>query len=140
MDIEEHPLAWRWTSSTHAALPSDVLSSMRALSSERAALLTKHGLEALNRGSRNPSLRYRTEDVESTRKWLSKVPGVSHDAFVEVIWSDSIGIALPWNAFVRYWDDFCYPSSDDIFILSDNPSVMLAYFHTEEFEVIAGVA
>jgi len=35
---------------------------------------------------------------------------------------------------MQYWDDFCYPGSDDVAISPEDDSWLLFYFHEEMFE------
>jgi len=46
---------------------------------------------------------------------------------------------LPWSVFCEYWDDFCYPSSDDVNIFLGNGEFFLRWHHYEVFEFDEGI-
>ena len=46
------------------------------------------------------------------------------------------GLDLPWEIFLEYWDDFCYPSSDDAFVVCEASAAILAWEHEELFKFI----
>ena len=40
---------------------------------------------------------------------------------------------MQWEVFVAYWNDFCYPSSDDVDLFVEGGSLFLRWHHFEEF-------
>ncbi len=52
---------------------------------------------------------------------------------VIVMWGPTVAVATPWRLFCSYWDDFCYPSSDDIRIFPRSERWFLAYTHNDFF-------
>lgn len=135
MGIEEFPLAWRWTQSSHAVLPADVLASLAPLQSQAADRLYRQGEDVFRRHAAAVVSHNASEDPETTRAWLKALAIASH-AQVFVAWDRKTGIALPWQTFVAYWDDFCYPSSDDVFVFPAQGAGALAWSHHEVFEFI----
>src|SRR5262245_1592949 len=135
MDIKRFPLAWRWTSPSHAVLPPEVLMSMHPLEPKEATQLYRRGVQVFGREASAIEASHLSEDVERTRQWLSEL-AVAPDQQVCVVWDASTAISLPWKAFVTYWDDFCYPSSDDLFVLFPGQAMVLAWNHEEVFEVV----
>jgi len=73
------------------------------------------------------------EDPAAARAWLGSLP-IAADSRVFVAWNRTTGLSLPWREFIAYWDDFCYPSSDDIFVFPQLGSGTLAWNHYEVFE------
>jgi hypothetical protein len=40
-------------------------------------------------------------------------------------WYGETAISLPWSLFCEFWDDFCYPSSDDADTFLENGQYFL---------------
>ncbi len=78
------------------------------------------------------SLTFEAKDTLATQRWLKKL-GIA-DQRVIVVWDEVIAISLPWTVFCDYWDDFCYPSSDDVDVLLEKERVFLRWHHYEVFE------
>ena len=136
--IEEFPLFWRWNSSTHTQLPEAVLRQIRPLPVPRAAELDhdfRRFLSGQNLGG--PSLgsvfRIEATDPAKTSKRLASAVG-SFSGDVVVSWSAELAVVVPWALFLSYWDDFCYPSSDDVTVVPIEEQWVLLYHHDEAFE------
>src|SRR5688500_9189501 len=108
MSIQEFPLAWRWTQPSHAVLPVEVLAQIHPLSTSEATQLSPP------RSSERASVvSCSTEDSDGVSACLRRVqPDLR--ARVYVAWSDELAVETSWGIFPEYWDDFCYPSSDDV--------------------------
>jgi hypothetical protein len=131
MTIQEFPLAWRWTQSEHAVLPPDVLERIRPLSSAESAQV--HESSNFPRSSAADSRS--TEDATGVRTWLRRVqPDLQARVFVS--WSENLAVETNWDIFIEYWDDFCYPSSDDVTIVPIAGGWRLIYHHYEQFEFV----
>ena len=44
----------------------------------------------------------------------------------------TLAICVSWGVFCEYWDDFCYPASDDVAIWSLSQEWFLIYDHSGE--------
>jgi hypothetical protein len=129
MTIQEFPLAWRWTQSSHAILPADVLARIRPLSQPDAALI--YGRSSHQRAE--DAVSYPASD--STRSWLRNVqPDLATSVFVS--WSEDLAVETTWEIFTEFWDDFCYPSSDDVSVIPVGGSWHLTYHHYEQFNFV----
>jgi hypothetical protein len=51
-----------------------------------------------------------------------------------VRWDASTAVRTTWDVFTEYWDDFCYPSSDDVEVFPQSGEWLLLYHHWEQFE------
>lgn len=138
MGIEKFPLAWRWTQESHAILPQEVLASMVPLQPNVTDRLYNLGEELSPRSSVVLVTHEASKDSAGTRVWLTALP-IPLSTRVLVVWNRVTGLALPWQAFVRYWDDFCYPSSDDVFVFPEAGTCVLAWNHYEVFDLIENV-
>jgi len=76
-------------------------------------------------------------DPAVARLWLRRVqPDLAAPVYVS--WDEDLAIETTWSIFTEYWDDFCYPSSDDIAVVPVTGGWQLIYHHYEQFEFIAG--
>ena len=66
-------------------------------------------------------------------KWLRLLP-VALSELVTVRWDTSTAVKTTWEVFTDYWDDFCYPSSDDVEVFPESIEWLLLYRHWEQFE------
>jgi len=129
MHIKEFSLAWRWTQSSHAKLPEEVLKKLHPLSLEEAKLVA----DSLPQNFPPGATRYTSLDEEQTAiQWLVQLP-ISEQRII-ISWDDETAISLPWSVFCEFWDDFCYPSSDDVDICLENGQHFLRWNHYEVFE------
>ncbi len=129
MDIKEFPLAWRWIESSHATLPKEILNKLHPLSLEAALRL----VIATPRNFPPGATRFDSSgNDEATRHWLKQlsVP----EQRVTISWDQDTALSLPWHAFCEYWDDFCYPSSDDADLFLESGQLFLRWNHYEVFE------
>jgi hypothetical protein len=135
MRVEEFPLAWRWTQSSHTVLPPDVLALLTPLLSDRAGVLYRRGENVFPRAASASTIQHVSEQFEVTRAWLATLD-FAPEGRVCVVWDLDTGISLPWTTFVTYWDDFCYPASDGAFVFSESGGGALAWNHYEVFEYV----
>ncbi len=69
---------------------------------------------------------------EDAQRWLlSKVPLANSK--VVVSWTNDLAVLVSWEVFCSYWNDFCYPASDDVAIFPLSEDWMLLYDHAEVF-------
>lgn len=134
MDINDFPLAWRWTQPSHTVLPSNVLASLVPLQCDVADRLYRRGEEVFSLAVASKVL-HAADDPVATRTWLQSLPFLMQDR-VFLGWSRTLGVSVPWQSFVAYWDDFCYPSSDDLFVFPEVGSGALAWNHYGVFEFL----
>lgn len=128
INIKNFSLSWRWISSTHTNLPDEVVRTLKPLSPETAKRFAQSVPSELS----SASLRFEAKDVLVTQRWLEEL-GVPAQR-VTVVWNEETAISLPWAGFCEYWDDFCYPSSDDADIFLQNERAFLRWRHYEVFE------
>jgi hypothetical protein len=129
MDIAAFPLIWRWTQPSHAVLPADVLNAMRPTT---IAKIASHydGTTKLH----DPQVikHQATKNAQETRRWLASLYLPS--GRVIAVWNKDTALSMPWETFVTYWSDFCYPSSDDVDVFVEDWPPVLRWRHDEIFE------
>ncbi len=151
MTIREHPLAWRWTDPKHVELPADILAQISPLDASMGAAaqdrwrpyFDKHGEVIANRFAR-------VETCSTEGTWIGNAcrrenPLLGHvtdwlrareadlTLSVTISWRRNCAVHTNWGIFTQWWDDFCYPSSDDTFIVADVPRWLLAFHHEDWF-------
>ena len=129
MDIATFPLIWRWTQPSHAVLPIDVLRTLYPLT---AAQIEALPLFQTKRFGPSMVQHLATEDVDETGRWLASLQ--LRGARVIAVWNNNTALSLPWEPFVTYWSDFCYPSSDDVDFFVEGGPLVLRWHHDETFE------
>ena len=70
--------------------------------------------------------------TEEGRAWLIvRLP--SGRVPIVVSWDQQTAVVTDFELFTARWEDFCYPSSDDVAVLPLDGSWVLHYWHWEEF-------
>jgi hypothetical protein len=134
-------LAWRWTQASHAVFSPEELSQVASLAASAAKQANVEALLAVGRdGLLSPPTsdlrRLKVPDSSESKSilgWLEALPTGSTREVV-ASWSADTALKLPWALFVRRWEDFCYPGSDDIAVFPTNREWVLAYHHEDVFE------
>ena len=139
MTIREHPLAWRWTDSAFAVLPDDVLAQMQPIEGREAEHLLQRSSQLLACDQLAPhefaTIVRHSADVsaEVGCRWLrERQPDLSLKVLVS--WQRVSAVRTTWEIFTAHWDDFCYPSSDDVLVWPESERWALFYFHEQEFQ------
>lgn len=129
MQIENFPLAWRWTQESHTKFPDSILKVIVPLSEKEA--LNYHN--SINKDTASNYIEFKTEEKYSeTKDWLKSLNIQSQK--VTISWAPELAISVPWDIFCEHWDDFCYPSSDDADIFLETGQFFLRWKHDELFE------
>ena len=127
------PLAWRFTPERTACSTPEALARLHPFTDVEAGRVAD---EAVSRCTIDESgaLAFRSDEPPgAVRRSLLELP-VLPDARIIVSWDRSTALATDWDSFVSYWDDFCYPASDDVTIWSPNGDWTLCYRHYEVFQ------
>jgi hypothetical protein len=133
MTIQEFPLAWRWTDARYAVFAADVLPRLTPHSPDEASRLFEHA-KVLSRSADSAALHISADGPPAqVIAWLrAQQPRFTEEVFV--CWCGDTALRTDWSTFIEHWDDFCYPSSDDVTVLPQSGSWMLLYHHWHEFE------
>lgn len=151
MSIREHPLAWRWTDPKHVKFAPDVLSQIAPLDAFTAAAVHDRWMPYFDRYGevirehfasievcstegtwKGDACSRQTLLIEQVADWLRiREPNLSLP--VTISWQRDCAVRTTWGIFTRWWDDFCYPISDDAFIVADTPRWFLAFHHEDLF-------
>src|SRR5688500_13232301 len=115
--LSNFPLLWRWNRDTHAKLPPDELESIRPLPEDEAAVLCDEVVKRRDQHEPEECLNVDDKsDETAVAKWLDHV--IPNDANeLMLIWDRRTAARVPRVLFVRRWDDFWYPGSDDLSVI-----------------------
>ena len=138
--LEEFPLAWRWNDARRRILPVDVFSNIRPLTPDKAKeIYNQFGQRSQRYEGFLPSsfrlvnkINTSIIDAGVVRHWL-EAHIQDQEQVVVLSWGATSAVATTANIFCHFWDDFCYPASDDVTILPLSEVWILVYFHEEVF-------
>jgi hypothetical protein len=140
---------WRWTNPTWNVLPESDLGQIYPLTEEKAQEvwqtefvysneLWRYAFDKTSRPISSSSLfewirhiDITIEGTEVVRHYLT-IFEPHGDQTVIVMWEPTVAVAVPWHIFCTYWDDFCYPSSDDVRIWPISEFWCLQYHHEDQ--------
>ncbi|HEY8666828.1 MAG TPA: hypothetical protein VIL86_09195 [Tepidisphaeraceae bacterium] len=132
-DAYSFELSWRWTQPTHNVLPPEVMAQITPL----ARSLVPDGLMVRDQLNRPLFEEIRSFPADSSMEevgaCLRQLP-IAQTERVAVRWDERTAVETTWEIFAQYWDDFCYPSSDDVEIFPASAPWILVYHHYELFE------
>ena len=136
--LESFPLLSRWNDARWNELPSEALNDIQPLKKEKARELCQYSLTLSNQNGLIPEFFVKIEETdaavenEDAQSWLlSKIS--QKNSKVVVSWTNDLAVLVSWEIFCSYWDDFCYPASDDVAIFPLSEDWMLLYDHAEVF-------
>jgi hypothetical protein len=136
--LSNFPLAWRWTDEKYCLLPAEDLAQIIPLGAQSAKHAWEKSLFFADKNSEfsaNPSLfgsieKISSENEEFVREWLAQRMTVGN---ITVSWQPESAVTTNTELFIKYWNEFCYPSSDDVTIWPDNESWVVHFWHEEVF-------
>jgi hypothetical protein len=123
-------LNWRFRGRQHGAMSDGTLQRIRPLSEAAASRLGPTVAAASQEGG-SFAVTFRSDDTPAVvRNRLRELPPAPSE-IVLVSWDARTAVVTDWDCFVTYWDDFCYPSSDDVTVLPLDGEWMVCYRHYE---------
>jgi len=126
INIKDFRLSWRWLDPKHTVLPPEVLERIRPLSPQATEQISTNIMDFC----RDTVEFLRIEENETTASALAKLP-IKDETEIIVSWDSNTAVNTTWGIFRNYWDDFCYPSSDDVSNWPETREWLLCYFHEE---------
>ena len=139
LPLETSGLEWRFTDDQTNLLPSEALQQIHPLPIDIIYMIRD---KVYFPDSRNQNPHWQVDGSfdasavrDSVEQWLhSQV--TDNSTRVIVFWWSNDAVLTTWDIFCRYWDNFCYPSSDDVAILPLDEQWEIAYHHEEVFTVL----
>lgn len=137
ISLEKFPLNWRWTDERWKKLSGSILSQINPLTPEKSSAL----YDFQNQFSPFENFQYekvndenyiRTDffDSSAVTNWLENKIG-DEENFIFLCWNKDWAIRTTAKVFCDYWDDFCYPASDDIVVTAEKTDWIIVYHHEE---------
>jgi hypothetical protein len=135
-DIYNFPLVWRWTEETHVVLPDLVLAQLKPLATDSSVELDERLKSSVTRDGLMIDTfdNLREHDASQSAEDFLISLGIEDSCNIFLSWDSKTAIKTTWCIFKLYWDDFCYPASDDIYVTPDDDLWLLFYHHEEIFE------
>ncbi len=134
--MEEFPLKWRWIDPNYCQMPKSDLNRIKPLTIESATIIGKKALSFSEDNSCSLSSQL-FENIVSAETdqtnivhWLQSKLKISK---IYISWNIDLAVITDVELFIRYWEHFCYPSSDDVSIWPFDESWVLSYCHYELF-------
>jgi hypothetical protein len=149
--LRDFPLAWRWTDPRWNVLPSRAILRVHPVDPATAkqgwprvaivseSLLRQAGLIANERDRSLTDLRLEPVVRIDAKGDASMVGGrladlgICRETSLTIIWKPDVAVTAAADVFCEFWDDFCYPASDDVVVLPTSNAWVLMYHHEQEF-------
>ncbi|MCX8534327.1 DUF2947 family protein [Chryseobacterium luquanense] len=58
---------------------------------------------------------------------ISKECNLEFDDRIIFFWGGQTSFEISWYLFIKYWDDFCYPSDDNNLIICEEKKILITY-------------
>jgi hypothetical protein len=139
LPLDDCELSWRWTDRRRSEFSTLDLAQIRCLTGRRADQINDYLRRTVDMWQTNPlaaagELTIATDgDPQAVRAWLEH-QWSDRQAIALVSWDKRTAVAVPWGLFTQHWDDFCYPSSDDVTIAITTGEWIIEYAHYEQMQ------
>lgn len=138
ISLEKFPLRWRWTEKEYCLLPENELAQIAPLAPQPAKDAWEASLRfALESSDFSPNIdlfigieRVAATDHGAVKRWLSERV---FSCEIIVSWQPDLAVLTNTDLFIKYWSEFCYPSSDDVSVWPLDKTWVLHYWHEEVF-------
>jgi len=147
--LVDFKLRWRWVNPKWNVLPETKLAQIHPLVEKKAEAIWEHAIAYIEE-----LWKYAFDDtpepiassplfewlrhIDMTKEPLDRVRQhltsfePQGDQVVIVLWEPTTAVAVPWQLFYEYWDDFCYPGSDDVSVWPVSEMWCLQYHHEDQ--------
>lgn len=139
ISFEDFELSWRWDSIHNPDISIEDKVQFKPLSIQESKRINKiidyFELESNLYKSFEPTdwIRASSETLDSIEKFSNDFKKLTQDynENLFISWNRTTCIYTTKDIFIKYWDDFCYPGSDDITIISEMTKWVYFYNHIE---------
>jgi len=137
--FDDFELSWRWDNVHNPVISLEEKGQIKPLSVQESKRINKvidyFESESNLQNTFEPTdwIRASSETKVSIDKFANEFQQLTHD-FNEnlfISWNRSTCIYTTKEIFIKFWSDFCYPSSDDITIISELTNWVYFYNHIE---------
>jgi hypothetical protein len=138
--MEEFPLQWRFTDPQYYPPPKEIIEKIHPLDRDGARKANELSKQLLFQWSKEKT--YETKqsyDIgELTGSELCPILsdfGISDSEMALLSWDESTASLATWGLFMRHFDHFFYPSSDDITITNEQFSWVVLVEHSAKISL-----
>lgn len=141
--LKDFELSWRWNKSHSPNISEEEKELIRPLSKTESKRLNK--VISYFENESNLKLKFTETDwiyagaedddeILLFRSILSNIlEGWNEDVIIS--WNRNTVVKTSKVIFLKYWDDFCYPTSDDVTIISKETNWVMFYNHIEVVKI-----
>ena len=141
-DFNKFLLKWRF-SGPNINFPKNSIKFIHPFNTIKSNEIWNLSLKFIDRSENNfkPSkIFYKIKTLENLElkenieiiAWLNENIPADNEKLI-LSWQPDTSILTTREVFINFWDDFCYPGSDDISIFSKSELWILHYWHEESF-------
>ncbi len=136
--MHEFKLKWRWTDTRWNNLLTEDLLQIKPLQekkaeeiNEQSARITTYIGQPLSPYKEAAKIDCRPADSNNiVREMLQKEITKCHEVLY-ISWDPKLAVQTETIIFAKYWDDFCYPGSDDVVVWPQSENWVIIYSHDE---------
>ncbi|MEM1326728.1 MAG: hypothetical protein AAGI23_12275 [Bacteroidota bacterium] len=137
--LKEFELSWRWKRTHNPDISSSELEQIMPVSEIESRRLNKvidyfEYEENLRKSySQSDWMSANSETDTHVKRFQEELFSRLGDSeeYVIITWDRTTTLQTTKALFVKYWYDFCYPSSDDVTVISDNTRWVLFFRHEQ---------
>ena len=138
-DLKDFKLNWRWEKTHNPGISDSEKAQIEPVSEIESKRLNKViDYFEIEDNLRNDFIETdwmsaNSENDEKIDAFRNKLTSIldTWDENVIVTWNRTTTLKTTKEVFLKYWDDFCYPSSDDVTIISEETNWVMFYNHIE---------
>ena len=139
INFDDFDLSWRWDDIHNPSIEKSELGKIIAFSEAESKRLNKVIDYYESEGNLLKSfdetdwILANSETDTNTNRFREAFCELTKDFNENVIisWNRSTCVYTEKNIFIKYWDDFCYPNSDDVTIISESTNWVFFFNHIE---------
>ncbi|WP_306639816.1 hypothetical protein [Sanyastnella coralliicola] len=143
IDLEDFELNWRWKESHSSTILATEKAQIKPVSEKESERLNEMIAYFENEDNLRTAFHQtgwfsaKCDSDEDSSNFRNKLRSIleAYNEDVIVTWNRSTTLKTSKEIFIKYWDDFCYPSSDDITVISEETNWVLFYRHFEAVNV-----
>lgn len=138
--IADFSLKWRFTEPNYDILPDIHLEQLKPLDKDAAKFISDYiyntNLHADVPFKQNffitiDKAQILPDNEKEIKKWLYQ-RGLPFEKTVYLFWDQQNSMIVPWKIFIKYFDSFYYPGSDDLTIFDESLQWALLFYHEDE--------
>lgn len=141
--MDDFALKWRWDNTHNPNISISEMKEIQPLSEVESKRINKiidyfeneYNLKGMYQQTDWISATAESDEkIERFRNQLSSIIEKWNDGVI-ITWNRSTTLRTTKSVFLKYWDDFCYPSSDNVTVISEDVNWIMFYNHIEVVKV-----